>query len=112
MLEKSTEKSLRKWAMSRGWAVIKFTPLGDNGWMDRIFIWKDGTHVWVELKKDGEEPTPLQKFRIKYLKRRNCHVEWYDRLEDAKNYLKTFELGEHHEKPTPPNRNQCADRKD
>ena len=94
MKEKTIENRLRKWALARGWRVIKFTPRGDVGWPDRIFIWKDGTHVWLELKRPGEEPEPIQFFRISLLRRSKCNVDWFDNFEQAVEYLKLFELGE------------------
>lgn len=102
MLEKRLEEQARQWAMKRRWIVIKFTPRGEKGWMDRIFINRYGTHVWIEFKKPGEEPEPIQYFRMKLLKRQNCHVHWFDNLEDVKQCLNHYELlGEQHESHFP-----------
>lgn len=99
MLESAIEDSVRKWALSHRWVVIKFTPKGERGWMDRIFINRNGIHVWIEFKKPGEEPEPIQYFRIKQLRRQSCYVHWFDNVADAKICLTYYDLGEHDESP-------------
>ena len=99
MLEKKIEDNARTYALTRQWVVIKFTPRGEKGWPDRIFINREGIHVWIEFKQPGEEPEPIQYFRIKQLRKRKCHVHWFDNLHDVKTCLTHYDLGEHHEKP-------------
>lgn len=89
-LEKEIEKQLVVWAKARGWLALKFTPFGDRGWPDRIFI-KDGTHVWLELKRRGEQPGKLQMHRRAKLMKHGAIIHWTDNLEDAKRLLEQYE---------------------
>ena len=89
-LEKEIEKSLVKWAKAHGWLALKFTPFGDRGWPDRIFI-KNGTHVWLELKREGFTPGPLQRYRHAQLMRHGAIVHGCDNLEEAKRLLTFYD---------------------
>jgi hypothetical protein len=89
--ESSIEKALVKWAKNRGWESIKFTPRGDRAWPDRIFIWTDGTHVWMELKKAGETPSKHQLYKIGKMRDRNMNVTWTDNLHGAQMKLVKYE---------------------
>ena len=70
-LEKDEEAAIKKWCDKRGLLFIKFTPMGEKGWPDRIAILPDGTHVWIELKRNGKKPTKLQHHRMNTLKQSN-----------------------------------------
>ena len=89
-LEKELERVLVAWAKAHGWLALKFTPFGDRGWPDRIFI-KNGTHVWLELKRSGSEPGPLQLHRRAQLMKCGAIVHWTDDLEEAKRLLNQYD---------------------
>ena len=67
-LEKVAEaafgKAIKKWAGDRHLRLeyVKFT--GAMGWPDRFVTWRraDGTPglIWIEWKRKGEKPRPLQ----------------------------------------------------
>lgn len=86
-LEKDIEKKLKLWAKARGIICIKYTPQGEKGWPDRIFVLPRGTHVWLELKRKGEEPTPLQYYRLEQLRDQGAIAYWSDCWLDACDYL-------------------------
>ena len=84
------EKTVTDWAKERGWIVLKFTPRGDRGWPDRLFISRWGSHVWIEFKRPGKEPTKLQHKRLQQLQDNKCHAVWTNSIEDGINYLKEY----------------------
>ena len=92
MSEADIEQALVKWAKERGWLAIKFTPRGERFWPDRIFISQYGTHVWLELKDEGEVPSKGQKYRMEQLIENDAIVHWTDNLEDAKTILMGYEV--------------------
>lgn len=85
-LESSVEsdfgKKITEWAMAKGYnlAYVKFT--GMRGWPDRIVTWglPDGPPhlIWVEWKRPGEEPRPMQKHIHKQLRGMGHDVRVYD----------------------------------
>ena len=92
MLEADIEQAAVDWATARGWESIKFTPRGNRGWPDRIFISLCGLHVWIEFKKPGETPRKLQAYRIKQLRKRAVNAHWTDSLNEAKEILTFYEV--------------------
>lgn len=59
-LEKEIEAYfVRRVKAAGGWA-IKFQSAGNSGVPDRIVFWPDGSIEFVELKRPGEKPRPLQ----------------------------------------------------
>lgn len=66
MRESAIEKAVCAWAKSQGILPIKFTPDGEVGWPDRIFLYK-GTAVFIEFKAHGKIARPLQAHRIQVL---------------------------------------------
>jgi hypothetical protein len=89
-LEKDIEKTLVTWAKGHGWLALKFTPFGDRGWPDRIFI-KNGTHVWLEIKRKGEKLEPLQLYRRTQLMKHGAIIHWTDDLAEAKRLLEQYD---------------------
>jgi hypothetical protein len=59
-----------KYAKERECIAIKLTmagPMGSQGWPDYLFIGPQGDVFFIEFKKDGGKPTPLQLQRHKEL---------------------------------------------
>jgi hypothetical protein len=54
---------------------------------DRMFI-RRGVVLFIEVKKQGEEPTPQQRKRHKDMKAHGALVYWADNLDEAKRILK------------------------
>jgi len=87
-LESRVEDKAVRHGTSLGMLSIKFTPGGQRGWMDRLFITKKGTHVYVEFKRRGKTLEKLQLHRRWQLQQRNCNVYGpVDTLEQAKEIL-------------------------
>jgi hypothetical protein len=83
-LESDIEKDCTDWARGQGWLTMKYT--GERGYPDRIFV-REGVTVWVELKREGKEPTKFQYHQIKQLLNNGAHAYWTDSLEGLQDIL-------------------------
>ncbi len=68
MLEKEIERALVKEVKKLGGLCLKFNSLSMTGIPDRIVLLSGGRLAFVELKRKGKNPRPLQLKRIKDLK--------------------------------------------
>lgn len=59
VLEKSIEAAVRRYAEQGGCITYKMNGPGHRGWPDRMFMY-DGKVLFIEFKRAGKEPTPLQ----------------------------------------------------
>jgi hypothetical protein len=68
-LEKTAEKRFVEYVKDEGGATRKMNGLGYRSWPDQLAI-KPGVKpgLWVEFKRVGEDPTPLQKDLHKLLR--------------------------------------------
>lgn len=80
-LEKKTQKSVIEYARSQGFIALKINVGSQRGWPDYILIDPQGWHVWIEFKKLGQKPSPLQDFRAEELRSRNVLVVVVDTQE-------------------------------
>ena len=87
-LEKEEEATIAKWCIKNGVNFIKFTPMGARGYPDRIVILPGGKHIWIELKRRGKKPRPLQTYRMHQLTEQGAEALWFDNAEDCIDYLK------------------------
>lgn len=86
--EHCIEEKVCDWARSRGILPIKFTPKGEVGWPDHIFTVPPlGTTVWVEFKAPGEEPEPIQAYRIDEINKRGGNAYWVDSIDQGTEIL-------------------------
>ena len=69
MREKSIEEKLVEAVKAVGGVCWKFTSPGTSGVPDRIVLMPFGRIAFVEVKAPGETPRPLQRLRIKTLRR-------------------------------------------
>lgn len=62
MLERDVERRLKDQLKKRipEAMCLKFTSPGSSGVPDRVILLPDGTTLWVEVKRPGEVPRPLQ----------------------------------------------------
>jgi len=77
MLEKELEQKCCNLARAKGWQVYKFVSPGQRGVPDRLFIKgspKGTLVVFVEFKRKGNRPTPLQERKIAQLRDAGCRV--------------------------------------
>ena len=69
MREKSIEVKLVDAVKAVGGVCWKFTSSGTSGVPDRIVLMPSGRIGFVEVKAPGETPRPLQRLRIRTLRR-------------------------------------------
>lgn len=69
MREKIIETKLKNEAKKRGGLALKFVSPSFDGVPDRIVLLPGAKIGFVELKAPGKVPSPLQKSRIRLLKR-------------------------------------------
>ena len=81
MKEKDIEKRLREEVKKAGGLCLKFTPASWSGAPDRLILFPGGRVFFVELKRPGEEPRPLQKVRIRKLREMGFHAEVLDNVD-------------------------------
>lgn len=60
MRESAIEGKLTRDIKKAGGVALKFTSPGSRGVPDRLVLLPDGRHFFVELKRPGEKPEPLQ----------------------------------------------------
>ena len=85
-VEQKLEDAVSKWAEQNGIKSLKFTPLGQRGYPDRIFMYW-GHVAFIEFKAEGEELRKLQEYRIDEMKDNKMKVLWTDNFEEAVLFL-------------------------
>jgi hypothetical protein len=86
-LESSLEEQIRLYAERRGWMWLKFVSPGYDGPPDRIGI-RRKRHIFMEVKRDGEEARPLQAAVHDEMRAHGAEVFVVDNLEEAMEILK------------------------
>ena len=69
MREKTVESKFTSAVTAKGGLAVKFTSPGFNGMPDRLVMFPGGRIAFVEVKTPGETPRPLQRLRIRTLRR-------------------------------------------
>lgn len=72
--ERDIESGLRKQVERMGGKFMKFTSPGNDGVPDRIATLPGGRVWFVELKREGEKPTAVQKWQMEQLRKMGCNV--------------------------------------
>lgn len=88
-LESSVEAALVRYAKERGIYTRKFASPARRGVPDRIFI-KHGVVVFMEVKRPGEVPTPLQLHEQKQIADHGGIAVWCDSVAAGKNLLDIY----------------------
>ena len=81
MRENEIEAKLVKAVKAHGGVCWKFVSPGTAGVPDRIVLMPSGRIAFVEVKAPGEKPRPLQRVRIKLLRRLGFKVYVLDGAE-------------------------------
>jgi hypothetical protein len=85
-LEKVVEHKFVNWIVNHhpGYKAFKLNPVGTNGLPDRLVVGPNRLILFIEFKRLGEEPEPLQQFYLDYLTECNHDVEVCWTIEEAK----------------------------
>ena len=81
MLEKEVEKKLVTAIQLMDGVAVKFVSPGFAGMPDRLVLLPGGRMAFVEVKRPGEQPRPLQKARHRMLQRLGFKVYVLDSVE-------------------------------
>src|SRR5208283_1561851 len=83
-LETSVERRVARDALTLyGVVSFKLTLRHDAGWPDRLFLVPGGRPLFIEFKRPGEPPNPLQAHRIETLSGLGYDVEVRDDYDAA-----------------------------
>ena len=89
-----------------GGKFMKFTSPGNDGVPDRIAVLPGGRVWFVELKREGEKPTAIQKWQMEQLRKMGCNVALITGKQEAIDWCvargldeeqQLHELAEHYE---------------
>lgn len=81
--ERDVESRCKVWARDRGWWVRKFASPANRSVPDDVFG-KEGRVVWVEFKRPGEKPTPLQIEEHDKMRAAGLDVRVFDNVDSFK----------------------------
>lgn len=86
-LEKDIEEYLVREAKKRGALAYKFTAPGRRSVPDRLILLPDGHAFFVEVKRPGGKPTPLQLAEHEKLRAQGFHVYMVDTRQEVDRVL-------------------------
>jgi hypothetical protein len=86
-LEKTIQKSVIDYARKNDFISLKVNVGAQRGWPDYLLVDPEGWHVWIEFKKPGKEPDPLQAYRALQLTERGVAVLVVDSKEKGISYV-------------------------
>lgn len=84
MLEKDIEKAVCEYAKSRKIEAYKFSSPNRAGVPDRMFLAPFQHAFWIEFKKPGGKPTPLQVRECERIRYMGFDVYLVDSVEEGK----------------------------
>ncbi len=90
ILEKEVEKYLVQYAHKNNILTYKLVSPGNSGVPDRIFVNRDGTVRFVEVKAPGKKPRPLQQSVFAKLANHGQPVIIIDTKGDAQLFIDQF----------------------
>lgn len=87
-LEKLLEDKAVTYALGLNYLHWKMNALGSKGKPDQLFQAPHGGYIWIEFKRKGENPEPLQRYWAKQITQRKGLVYGCDNFEHATAILK------------------------
>lgn len=85
--ESLVEQRIVARAKRAGWDAYKFTSPAHRGVPDRLFIHSSGVVAFIEVKRPGGKPTPLQDRELRKLRANMQNAEWFDDADKAMEWL-------------------------
>lgn len=85
--ESHLENAVVRWAEQHDILCLKFTPMGQRGWPDRIFMYR-GRVVLIEFKAEKEKPRLIQKVRLDILKHHKVPAIWSSNFDESVEFLR------------------------
>jgi hypothetical protein len=89
LLERDLEKYFTLQCKKLGLMSLKLHVRFSRGWPDRVVLFPNGKLIWVELKRPGGKPTPLQTKTINQMKQYGQAVYVIDSKEGINSVLGT-----------------------
>lgn len=86
-LEKEIEKKIGLHAKKVGVLYRKYTSPSNRAVPDRQILAHGGVTGFLELKRKGEKPTPLQWRELRTLKEMGFNVGWCDNVRDGCTFI-------------------------
>jgi len=90
--ERDIERKLKKRVEGMGGICFKFIS-SVSGVPDRLVLMAGGRIVFVELKRPGEKPRPLQQRQIEKIRKLGFRVEVIDSEEGIEELIQSLEKG-------------------
>jgi hypothetical protein len=81
-LEVNIENEVVAWAKKKGFLTPKVRFV-EVGYPDRLFLSPKGHTIFIEFKRPGKRPEPIQAYRINELARRGIPAFWCDTVHGA-----------------------------
>lgn len=86
MKESDIQEKIKRELVRRGWIVTKLIQTTTNGIPDLLAM-KNGTAIFIEVKRPGQKPTELQKYRHRELRDNGFIVMVMTSVEELRNIL-------------------------
>lgn len=86
MKESTIQEQIKRELVKKGWIVTKLIQTTTNGIPDLLAM-KNGTAIFIEVKRPGQKPTELQKYRHKELRENGFIVLVITSVEELNQYL-------------------------
>lgn len=89
MTEFEVQEKVTEFATLAGLLPIRINVTGRKGWPDYGYVYK-GRICFIEFKKPGERPTPLQLYVHDALIKQGCFVYVVDDIDEGKMLLRDW----------------------
>lgn len=83
VLERRIESQFIEYCSSLSIKCLKLKLASESSWPDRTLLYK-GQVMFMELKRSGERPTPLQQYTLDQLAAEGFHARWSSDIEQMK----------------------------